>query len=430
MMHFHPEPSLLEPLREVLSASAVPNWTLVQCDRPATRNAYLGLCAEALEAYEHLVVDLAEIQITSLVATLQDKLPEPLFRTTGETYVIHLTGLESSFLEEIMAGESLWVPALEAEKEGLLHEFPFAFVVWTDAYTADKLQREAPGFYVSMNLKMTFSSPGGETQNSSDSDEESQSRQWEVALEKIQTETAAVSPDSGEYARLRYLTGNIFFDHSRWELAAGFFRDVIGLEETEISLPWIAKSYRALGAAYANKGEIEPGIEALETAAERLEVLELYEELGRCFQSLARIYRAVGASAETLQNHLYAAEAYREAGMAKEAGDQLRTAAHLYEEKGKAAKALSMLNTSLQDFERAGALHEQALGYQHIGVLHQKEMQWAEALKAFQLALPLAMAEKNDFLVESLEDSIRDMQDQMSPKPTGKKGLFGRLFGS
>lgn len=427
MTDFHPNPRLLEPLQQALITPVLPSWVLFGFDRPATRDAYLALCPESLESYEHLVIDLAEIQVVSLSEVLQEKLPEPLFRTTDDRYVIHLTGVEASFLEEIMAGESLWVPALEANQEQLHSEFPFVFVIWTDAYTVKRLRQEAPGFCASLALSLDLNQENETPQTGSAAEDLIRAGQWQVALEQIQAEIAAGAAD--KYARLRYLTGNIFFDQSRWELAAGFYRDVIALEETDANLPWIAKSHRSLGAAYANKGEIEPGIEALETAAEQLEELELYEDLGRCFNSLARIYRAVGESAKALTHHLYASEAYREAGMPKETGSQLRIVAHLYEEKGKSAKAIDLLTTSLQEFAAAGEQHEQALGYQHIGVLHQKEMQWQEALSAFQQALPLARAEKNDFLVESLEDSIRDMEAQLSQQTSGKKGFLGRLFG-
>ena len=384
MTDFHPDATRLEALQQGLATASLPTWALVSCDHPDTRSAYLNLCAEALEGYDHLVVDLSEIQIESLAEVLRKKLPEPLFRTSDERYLIHLTGLEASFLEEIMTGISAWAPALEAEQDALLSEFPFAFVIWTDAYAAEKLRQEAPGFYASLALSLELAQPaktGKPDAKKAANVYEAliESGQWEKALGQIQ---AAIASESavGEYAQLRYLTGNIFFDQRRWELAAGFYRDVIDLEETEANAPWIARSYRGLGAAYANKGEIEAGMEALETAAEQLEALELYEELGRCFNSQARIYQATGQPAEALQHHLYAAESYREAEMPKSAGAQLRMAAHIYEARGKAAKAIALLESSVKEFEQAGEAHEQALGYQHMGALYQRQMQWEEAL--------------------------------------------------
>lgn len=432
MSEFHPDPNTLAPLQQLFESPQHPVWALIQCDFPATRNAYLPLCPEILERHEHINIDLAGVQIESLETALSENAPESVFKGETSTRILHVTGLEASFLEEIMAGHSKWVPDLEAAKETLLSAFPFGIVIWTDAYTAHKIGTEAPGFTQALadTIELTGAQPDEALATDATPFEAlTHAGKWEQALGEIQSTLADGIGEPYGYAHLRYLTGNIFFDHQRWELAAGFYRDVTELEATADTQIWIAKSYRAMGAAYANKGDLDEGLEAMDIAAEQFEEMEEYEALGRTFNSASQVYQAMGKQVEALQHRMYAAESYREAGLHAKTGYQLRMAATLYEQKGKLDKAIGLLEESIEAYGTAEESLEQARIYQHIGSIRQRQMKWEKGLEVYQKALPLAQELAIPFLVESIEDSIRDMEEKTGAKPGGKKGLLGRLFG-
>lgn len=432
MSDFHPDPSLLDPLQSLFEDSQQPVWALVQFDFPATRNAYLPLCPDILERHEHINIDLAGVQLKSLETALSENAPESVFKGETGARILHVTGLEASFLEEIMAGHSKWVPDLEASKDALLSAFPFGIVIWTDAYTVHKIAAEAPGFAQALAGTLTLTGAEPEDELATDAtpfEALTHAGKWEQALKQIQSTLADGVGAPYGYAHLRYLTGNIFFDHQRWELAAGFYRDVTELETTADNRIWIAKGHRATGAAYANKGDWAEGLEALDIAAEQFEEMEEYEALGRTFNSASQIYQAMGKQVDALQHRMYAAESYREAGLHDKTGYQLRMAATLYEQKGKLDKAIGLLEESIDAYCAAEDHLEQARICQHIGSIRQRQMKWGEALKVYQKALPLAQGLAIPFLVESIEDSIRDMEEKTGAKPGGKKGLLGRLFG-
>ncbi|RMG72204.1 MAG: tetratricopeptide repeat protein, partial [Bacteroidetes bacterium] len=303
-----------------------------------------------------------------------------------------------------------------AEDQARLAQSPASTLIfWTDAYVAQQLQ--GSDLFRGMWSLIPADKPASLTVYP---------RLQGLLADRKAAETPAIQ------APLDLALGEALMDFALDEWARPYFEAA----NTEAAPPEVqAAALSGQGLIHIRAGRMEAAREALESAAALPEEAVPARVRGRIASRQGDLYLHQRRYEEALPHFREALRLYEEAGDTEDLIHVHRNLARVLEGQGRLDKAVAVYQRLI---DLPGLSRElTAATHQQIGAIRQNQQRWAEALAAFQAALPLAQAAEDDFLIHALEDSIEDMAEraQSSGKtqdeaPTGKKkGWLGRLFG-
>lgn len=401
------EQSLLDLGKALTSSGEDPFFGLIMVDHPTETAGILEQLAGSTPAFQHVLLDLTERQIDSLANMIRERLGDLISAENASSYLVHIVMAEGSFVEEFLQQTSVWVPQLNDDRDSLFRGFPMKIVLWGLPYTVSRIEAEAAPFWEELPNAFDF-------------------RTEDASLEPFPTMQNLANeihdtPSPSAYYGLGKAIGEIGLVKN----AIGCMNQVLELEEKDPSLQGKAKFQ--LGSLLLAEQQTSA---ALTHYQEALDLLPETEEKMRnaAYFEMARVYRQGGDANQGIK--------LLQKGLAEQskplprARFQRRLAA-LYRRKGQLDKALTLFETAAQIFETESEAGLAAEAWQQVAGLHQDQLKPAEALLAFQKALPLAQKAEDSFMIMAVEDSIEALEERTkkeSPKKSGK-GLFGRLFG-
>lgn len=388
---------------------------LVAVEPPSLRDACLEALAAATPDQVHAVLDLSGEPVTSLAGTLAEKLGA--LPATPAGHMLHILHAEASILHGWLEQAPVWVDQLAAEAEGLTQSPASTLVFWTDAFAAGELATRAPELWAGTWRLLPQDPPA--------------SLAVYDRVQALATQRQAAS-DPAEQAALDLAVGEALMDFALDEWALPYFQAATAGAPTTGTQ---AAALAGLGLIHLRAGHTEDARTALE-AAQAVDAEEVPVRVrGRIASRLGDLYLQQRRYQEALPSYRDALALYEEAG---EPADLL----HVYRNLARTLEGLGHLEKAVATYGRLAALPglepaQAAATHQQIGAIRQNQQRWAEALAAFEAALPLAQAAEDDFLIHALEDSIEDMRERAArtaDRPSDgdtprKKGWLGRLFG-
>lgn len=398
-------------------------------DAEQSREALLEALVPVTEHYQHILLDLGQEQVGSLVEVLNSRFADLLGGSLNHAvqHVVHVVHLEHTLLHEILSGEGRLLAQLEAEREPLRSGFPFRLLLWVDGYLWRRLAHEAPQLWGLMIDQFAFFTPDSDEAHAAPSDQ-AYLRLLELAAQTRQAET----PDPA----LLYEIGHALEQKGVIAPAIEHYEQVLTQEApAQLHL----QAHEGLAHLHQQEGAAGEAVEAYDAALALAETASV---------DAARLHEQQGDLYLRLQAVEEANEAFREALAAYQThSDELgqarmhRRLAYSEERKGQLDQAVRHFLQAIELLEAADEpdVHHLADAYQQVGAIRQNQQRYAEALEAFAQALPFAQATEDAFLIAALEDSVEAMRETLARRkkdnakdpgdPPKRKGLFGRLLG-
>lgn len=152
------EAAIFDELVFALGQRDQPTVALIECASLAKRRELEAQMAERMPEYQFRVLDVTPYQVTSLLQTLNEHLPEEVKASKPVTWAVHVHGLENS---RLLSQDGQLVPSpliaqLNLERELLFRSVPYLIVLWSDADFFRTLQREAPDFWHWVTYRFRF----------------------------------------------------------------------------------------------------------------------------------------------------------------------------------------------------------------------------------------------------------------------------------
>lgn len=473
---------LLEALNKPATEKSL---LMVKCPQPSSALAVIEQLEGELEETQQIVLDWQIKQINSFKEYLEvSNILEALAQS--HPHIIHILGLENSLLEEIVEDENAIMATWNEDVETLKNLAP-QIVIWTDNHTRNRIIEEAPEIGNLITQEFEFKVLSDIASKEPDDTQTSQLEEWEKAEDWLQIgqmwmelkhydkaqeyaqkalETSeedsldsvkahllmgrihdnqeewqkALSSYNTAYnlvdeseektiAELAFRIANIFATHERPDTALAWYADVIATE-ADIDPTIRAKSHRNIGMLHAQAGDIDTSFEHLEQALDGLEEAEAWDSLAYTHQQIANIFVNIQQIGDAIEHHQSAADYFTKIEDYEAVGNNYERMARLSQYKGRMPAVISYYEQAIAAFKKIGNHKVLASVHQKLGAVHQDQLNWAGALKHYEHALPYAQQLEDEFLVESLTDSIENMQAKAStPEKKKGKGLFGGLFG-
>ena len=474
-----------EKLLAALQEEDGQGFIMVTCSQPSWAISVIEQLEGEIEASQ-IVLDWQTRQLDSINEYLEESdLMEALEQNAPDT--IHIVGLENSLLTEILTSESTTLATWNEEVatlEGLANQV----VIWTDAYTSKRITQEASGIQSKVALTIDFevdepvtAKEPNEDQNqkiegleaeeqwyklgqewiklgnidkastyvdkllnASPDDASSRAKAhllkgqtldrqglWQMALTnyKLAHDIIAEAEQSDLSTEVSFRIANIFATHNRPEIALEWYEKAVEIG-SESSPVFVAKSHRNMGLIQAQHGDIDSSFEHLEQALDGLEEAEEWDSLAYTHQQVADIFVKLQQIGDAVTHHQAAANFFAEIKDFQSQGNNYERMARLSQYKGHISSAVKYYQKAIEAFNQTENHKVIAETHQKLGALHQDQMNWSDALTSFQSALPHAESLEDDFLIESLKDSIENMQEKATaPEKKKGKGFFGSLFG-
>ncbi len=238
-----------------------------------------------------------------------------------------------------------------------------------------------------------------------------------------------------EVIKTLFNTGIVFQQYELWDKALEYYQQaselIIGTNETPaINIPEslrdvLAKSNYQKGRILLVRKEMEAAYQALEEARSYYKASNQGAELAEVLKDLTILFihqRANDRAIKTAKKSIQLMSEYSPDTLHQRDHMQL---ARLLEQKGK-------LEDAILHYEQAAILcaneehySDMARCYQQIGAVRQNQLDWEQALEAFQKARDIALKTEDEFLISALEDSVSEMEKKVRKK----KGFLGKLFG-
>lgn len=393
---------------------------VVGIDQTTDRDGLLEALVPATPELEHLLLDLSQEQVHSLVEVLNSRFADLLDDSLDQAVrrTVHVVHLEHTLLQEILQGEGKLLTQLEAERESLRSGFPFRLILWVDAYLWRRLEHEASQFWTLLSDRFAFFRD--ESQHPGD---QTYLRLLELVAQVREQETA--DPE------LTYQIGHILEAKGLVEAGLDYYQQVL---ETDAPAGLVVKVKEGMAHLHELEGEAGEAVaayqEALDLSPPQSEVAaRLHEQQGALYLQLQAMEEAMEAFGRALTAFEAQAD---EKGQAR----MHRRLAYGRERKGKLDEAVAHYLQAIELIEGADDPSPRTLAeaYQQVGAIRQNQQRYAEALQAFQDALPHAEETEDEFLTAALEDSVEAMTEAVQrrgKKTEGgekkRKGLFGRL---
>ncbi|MEZ4776037.1 MAG: tetratricopeptide repeat protein [Bacteroidia bacterium] len=417
-IHAHNENIQSELLRLIDTDSS--NWVLVESDNEEMRNLLLeGIVAETSHL-SHLVLDLADTQVTSLTEIAKEKLATLVADTPPSETIIHIINLESSLPEEILSGKQVLLNNLNDAPDVLSDWFAARWIFWTDSYTAQRIDKQAPAF--KGKIARTFSLYAPEKPGQEDPYDKLE----QLAVRYQQSD---IAPE--EKSSIALGIAETFGRFRKWTQAKVYLDEVIAQGEAETPSAHVYEAHRLLG---NNLFESRAYSEALAHLDKALEGISVEEDPGRyakTFHQKGLIQFRSGYSSEAEDSFNESVKGYQFAEDFAALGNVYNDIAMLHEKVGNVKKTLDNYRKSAEVWRETGKMAEVAKALQHVGAINQIRHNWQEALDAFREALDAAKEAEDEFLETALEDSVEQMSEAIAEKGSAekKKGFLGRLFG-
>ena len=385
-----------------------PTVALIECASLAKRRELETQMAERMPEYQFHVLDVMPYQVTSLLHTLNEHLPEEVKASTPVTWAVHVHGLENS---RLLSQDGQLVPSpliaqLNLERELLFRSVPYLIVLWSDADFFRTLQREAPDFWHWVTYRFRFEDYTArpvaempplplERLPSRGNVAERQAR-----IRELQERYDRLALDDSDKKRLLKdkidilsLLGDEYSEAFMYEEAENAYNNAIALQErlredneSRVVL-WFS-----LGLVYLRQERLP---EAL-TAYENCKAFGSDTDMGAIFHQLGRVYEQ--------QHWDLALESYQQALHWEQRVNNHHTGkiyhgiGRLYEHQQQWALALDNYHQALDWMRRLGNDSEMGIVYHQIGVAYQKQEKWALALENYQLSLDWKQRTGNEFV--------------------------------
>ena len=366
---------------------------LLACDHPDWRMAMAERVMAEFDQGHPVMLDLCETHLEGWQETLTDKLGEDLL--ADPRLRLHIFHAEHSYLDSLATGRDLWQAWGEAAS------LPGLVVIYTDLPMLEALQQHAPAWVAACSPVLALPSPFRDLPYES--------------IAKL-----AASPGTASSLDI----GDLLLKQGALAHAEAWYRSVLESETEEEP----GRSQLGLGKIAISRAAV---VEAIDWIGQALDLLEKPSLRGEGALLLGRAYfsqRQWQDSIEWLQ------EARQQLNPAEDMeawGDATRILGRAWEERGHPQEAIDSFLEAAAHFQaRPDYSLAAAKVYQQAAAICQNQFRWEEALQHFSAALPLAEQAENDMLIDSLQDSIENMKEQVRKKggASGKKGFLGRLF--
>ncbi|HEX8326951.1 MAG TPA: tetratricopeptide repeat protein [Hymenobacter sp.] len=386
-----------------------PTVALVECASLAKRSELEAQMAERMPEYQFRVLDVTPYQVTSLLQTLNEHLPEEVKTSPAVTYLVNVHGLENS---RYLSQDGQLVPSpltaqLNLERELLFRSVPYLIVLWGDADFFRTLQREAPDFWHWVTYRFRFEDhtarpvaelpplPPERLPGRGNVPE----RQARIADLKERYDHLALD-DSDKKRLLKdkidilSLLGAEYTQAFLYKEAEQSYKSAIALQER------LREDDESKGGLWFELGYVylcqEQLPEALD-AYERCKSLTSRMNTGAIFHQLGRVYQEQQQWDLALENYQQSAKWEQQAGDELEVGKAYHSIGMLYEEQQQWALALDNYRKALEWKLRSG--NDSTIGstYHQIGITYQEQNQLALALENYQQALDWKQRTGNEF---------------------------------
>ena len=357
-----------------------------------------------------VAIDLTQETDMGMAELLDSKLGSLNF-DEEDSYVLHLLGLEWQLLLEIGEnGSSLWKDLLD-QTTALQEAYPIPWVFWLEDMAAAYLKEHHNSLFD------LASSPLVQAEEQQSEEKGNPYAEMQELSEKIKE-----GEDTFELEKER---AELYMAFNLSQRAYDLFENM----KEKADKP-AHKADASLGLASILKADrqSEEALDAYQDALEIYEAAEDEEKMGEVYREVALLHMQDHNRDEALEFFLSSLESYKHAGNQKQVAITYRSIAFLQERRGKLEKAAIAFTKAIDAFDIEEDTLDCAKCYQHLGAVRQNQQKWPEALDSFQRALEVARKTDEEFLVQSLEDSVEDMEVKVK-KASGKKGFFGKLFG-
>ena len=471
-----------DALIQAISASDHSTLFLIICQQASWSLSISEQISEEIDTYTPLILDCREKQINSISQLLAERLPEHI--QEGEQLLIHLIGMENSLLPEILEDKNELIQAWGKQLMQQLNAHT-QICIWTDSSTKSRFEAEVPELWENISQQFEFKEedkdlPKQEETGDLEKLEQlkaagehlaltreylelgdfdqafeyaqkgihstaqdpiklasylqlsgricGQQAKWSEALKYYRQSLKVDGQEEATRAETQFRVGNILATNDRPEIAQSYYEQVVE-SVAEGTAEFVAKSHRNLGVLYINRGDVDTAFEHYEQALDGLEEAESWESLAFTHQQIADVFVNIQQIEDALEHHQAAVDYFEKVDAYDDQGKNYRRMARLRLMKGNMQKVFSHYERAIDAFQQKNNYEELANSYQQLAAVHQDQLNWAEALSNYQAALVFAQKLQDTFMIESLEDSIENMQAEVTASTKKKKGILGGLFG-
>ena len=391
-------------------------YVLISTDHLATRDQVLEQLIAEKQELRHIAMNLVKDPVASLAQVLRDRIPEDILSGEKPKQAIHCLNLETSRLFEIVKGEAQLLENLETEAEAFTNEFPLLLVLWTDVFMLDIIEQQAPNFFAGAMGRFSFFS---------EKQDEELKNPYSLLTQNIHALSG--ESDASTSAKMCQEIAEIFEGFGQPEEAMNYYHQSLEYAQQCEDKARMASAYLRTADLLKQEGDLIQALDAYQFSLENFQDIDNWEEAGAIHRKVADIQKRSGNLSEAMEQYKAAIYSFKQTDKQEEIAITHRYIGQLLERKGDLPKSIKYYETAIELFDTPA---EKAKTYQQIGAIHQDQLRWAEALDTFKNALPFAKKAEDKFLIEAIEDSIENMEEEVAKKEKkGKKGLFGKLFG-
>lgn len=386
-----------------------PTLAFVECKTNAKRDELTAWLQQELPEYTCYTIDVTPLTVTSLLRTLDEKLPAAIKDAPPVTCLVNVYGLENRLDEQLAA-------QLNLERELLFRNVPYITLIWVDAYFFRKLQRLAPDLWHWVTYKFRFDDPTGQpVAQLPPLPPEPLAQKGDVEARRgriHELEERYNHLDLNDSDKLRLLRDKLntlslladeYVEVFEYPKAIKAYRDVLGLEEQLVAAEQVA----AEGQERYQRGELMFRLgwvyyksylfeEALSAYGQSKELLSE--------KAHASIYHRVGMVYQGQNEWLLALNSYKQAINLKEHFGRGFAPSSTYHQIGMVYARQHQWAISLENYKQAielrkqtGDMFEQCNTYHHIGMVYAEQRQWAEALENYEQAIQWRKRTGNTF---------------------------------
>jgi len=361
------EQATLEELVFALGRRDEPTVALVECASLAKRRELEAQLAGRMPEYRFYTFDVTPYAVTSLLATLNEHLPEEVKAAPPVTWVVHVHGLENS---QLLSQDGQLVPLpmtaqLNLERELLFRSVPYLIVLWGDADFFRTLQREAPDFCHWVTYRFRF---------------EDHTARPVAELPPLPPERL---PGSGNVPKRQARIAELKERYDRLALDDSDKKRLLRDKIDILSL---------LGAEYKEAFMYDEAEEAYKSAIalqERLREPEatqgsMWYELGNTYLKKNQYYQALEAFAESKKRLSEAnwPALHHQAGRVYAAQREWELALEAYKQ-------------ALESWQNLSDGFNQCHAYFNIGRVYEQQLQWEQALDNYSKAIAVGIVSQN-----------------------------------
>lgn len=402
---------------------------LIQTDSLDSRDRWIETCTTHAPQFQHIGLNLSQEQVSSISDVLHSKFAD-LVDASDEMpiqQVVHILHLETSFLHEIIDGESVLLPSLESESEQTMTDIPIICLLWTDAYTCSRIEQEAPSFWESFSSTISFLP---------EEEEASKLPSPYETLTQLSQQIQGEEQDSPKHQQFLEV-GDVFGRYGKSEEAKSWYEKALESAVERENEEGQALAYERIADLLVEDQDLGTALGWYDQALELLDGTDRAEDIGHIHQKAGAVLLRLRNHKKALPHLQQAAQAFLQVDAVQSLGETYRQIAKAYEYKGEPTSTVEAYESAIEAFLKLGdeGSKDLALSYQQIGFIHQGRHNWQQSLAAFQSALPYAEKAEDDFLISAIEDSIENLaektkENKRSSSDKGKKkGWLGKLFG-